>query len=71
MNCANCGASAFDRMLHRVNPVGQNGIRWCMPCIEEHELELSNNIKEDMTQAERDIEEICLKPNLDEIQKSN
>lgn len=62
MKCANCGVSAFDRMLHRVNPIGKNGIFWCMPCIHDKEPELAKNIEEDKTELEKAIEDICLKP---------
>jgi hypothetical protein len=58
MNCAKCGASVFDRMLDRVNPIGEDGIFWCMPCIKAHEPELAKNIKEDRGPVVQDLEKI-------------
>lgn len=48
MKCIKCGCSCFDRMLHRTAPKGVSPAQWmCMPCIEEQEPELANNIKSD------------------------
>ena len=59
MICAHCGASVFSRPLQRTNPKGEDGIWWCMPCIEEVEPELHKNIQEDKSQVEKDLEKIC------------
>lgn len=46
MKCISCNCTAFKRMLHRTNPIGQPDGGWmCMPCIELHEPELAKNIK--------------------------
>lgn len=71
MKCKNCEISAFDEMLHRVNPVGQNAIWWCMPCIEENEPELAKNIKEDGAKLERALKDICLGQKSNYSKKSN
>jgi len=47
--------SVMARPLHRVNEPGIIGENWCMPCIEKHEPELAANIKEDQTDAEKDL----------------
>lgn len=58
MACNKCGISVMIRPLERVNEPGEIGIFWCMPCIEKHEPELAANIKEDQTEAEKDLKTI-------------
>ena len=48
MNCEKCGASVFDKTLHRTKPKGQPDAGWmCLDCIKALEPELAKNIKED------------------------
>jgi len=64
-NCANCGISVELKPLQRINPIGENGIFWCEPCIEKEEPELYKNIQEDKNDVEKVLEEIFYgNPNL-------
>lgn len=47
MNCCKCNTSCFEVVLHRVNPTGEEGVFWCLKCIEENEPELFQNIIKD------------------------
>ena len=55
MKCKKCNISVFKRPLQRVNPIGEDGIWWCEPCLEEHEPELYNNTMEDKNDVEKDL----------------
>lgn len=58
MRCNQCKVSVMLKPLRRVNPTGEDGIWWCDDCLEEHEPELFNNLKEDETQVEKDLKSI-------------
>lgn len=47
MTCSKCGVSVFDKLLKRVNPIGEPAIWWCEDCVRKYEPELSRNLKED------------------------
>lgn len=59
MECDNCKASVFGTALHRVNPLGEAGIFWCMACIAKQEPELAANIIESDDDIMKDLQEIC------------
>jgi hypothetical protein len=61
--CNKCGISVMVRPLQRVNPIGENGIFWCEPCIEKNEPELFKNIQEDKTDVEKELENIIYNKN--------
>lgn len=52
MKCIKCNCSVMDRPLSRTGAFGENPEWMCMPCINKHEPELANNIKEDMLKDE-------------------
>ncbi len=56
--CDKCGVSVMKEPLLRVNPVGIDGIFWCMPCIKANEPELARNIEEDEPQVMKDLKSI-------------
>lgn len=57
-NCNNCDISVFKVPLERVNPKGENGIFWCLKCIQKNEPELYKNIKEDETEVEKTLKKV-------------
>lgn len=60
-NCEKCNVSVFKYPLRRVSPIGEIGVFWCDKCIEQNEPELHKNIKEDLSNAEKCLEEIIYK----------
>jgi hypothetical protein len=64
MRCIYCLKSIADVPLQRTQPKEQPNAGWaCMPCIEKQEPELANNIKEEQSDIEKDLEEICYPKN--------
>ena len=59
MNCIKCGCSVNEKPLYRTNPKGQSDAGWmCIDCIRADEPELADNIKEDVSDIEKDLHQI-------------
>jgi len=62
MTCPNCNINTvFTHPFMRMDKPGPKakGVFWCEPCVKKTEPELYKNQKEDETQVEKELKDIC------------